>query len=134
MEYNYNDILEFHAKDLTYFKFKPKLGYYFNGNYYAKLRSARMARAKSKGNHSKYEWHKMVIFFNNQCVKCGIIFKYNHEINKDHIIPLFMGGSNSIKNVQPLCFDCNTRKKDTIDYRLSVCSHTDLNNFYKSLL
>lgn len=52
----------------------------------------------------------------NCCKSCG---KTDQETNLtiDHIIPLALGGSNDISNLQTLCFDCNRRKKDRLDPR-----------------
>ena len=40
------------------------------------------------------------------CAKCGS--SQNLEI--DHIIPIFLGGSSEIENLQVLCFSCNRTK------------------------
>lgn len=45
-----------------------------------------------------------------KCVKCGS--RYNLEY--DHIIPVSKGGSNTARNVELLCQDCNRKKSDEI--------------------
>ena len=48
--------------------------------------------------------------FNNRCVIC----KEEKKLTIDHIMPLSKGGRHCIKNIQPLCHSCNSRKKDII--------------------
>ena len=45
-----------------------------------------------------------------QCVQCG----NNENIEFDHIIPFSKGGSNTYRNIQLLCQDCNRQKSDNI--------------------
>jgi len=45
-----------------------------------------------------------------QCVQCG----NNENIEFDHIIPFSKGGSNTYRNIQLLCQDCNRKKSDNI--------------------
>ncbi|MDZ7969242.1 MAG: HNH endonuclease [Nostoc sp. DedSLP03] len=51
-----------------------------------------------------------------QCQSCHCIFSKT-ELNVDHIIPLALGGSNDLSNLQTLCRDCNKKKKHRIDPR-----------------
>jgi len=84
------------------------------------LRKERIRIARGKGSHTKKEWESMKLFF-NVCVMClGKSRLINLE--KDHIIPLYQGGSDSIKNIQPVCAKCNASKgpNDT-DYRIKAC-------------
>lgn len=81
------------------------------------IRSERLLSARSKGTHSKEEWHNLRAFFNETCGKClgesGVV-----GVEKDHIIPLHKNGSDSIQNIQPLCSKCNRSDKyDENDYR-----------------
>ncbi|HLF90329.1 MAG TPA: HNH endonuclease signature motif containing protein, partial [Anaerolineales bacterium] len=41
-----------------------------------------------------------------KCVKCGS----KEKLEYDHILPLSMGGSNTIRNIQLLCENCNRLK------------------------
>lgn len=75
----------------------------------AEKRSLRLRLARHKGTHTKREWEEMKAFFEYTCCCClgesGL-----ENIEKDHIIPLYQGGSDSITNLQPLCAKCNSAK------------------------
>lgn len=70
----------------------------------------RRARLKqSVGSFDLKEFNLLVkIKFDNKCNLCGNEFTGKYSI--DHIIPLYLGGSNTINNIQPLCKSCNSRK------------------------
>lgn len=72
-----------------------------------KLRSDRLKKAKLLGKHTKKEWEAVKNEFPGRCVKCG---KFGNDIFKDHIKPLYLGGSDHITNLQPLCWSCNSSK------------------------
>lgn len=91
-----------------------------SGSLGGRSRSERMAAAKHLGTHSKAEWQEMKDFF-GVCVKCSGDTGLLH-LDKDHIIPVYQGGSDSITNIQPLCAKCNAGKgSDTTDYRVLFC-------------
>jgi hypothetical protein len=46
-----------------------------------------------------------------QCVQCG----NTRDLHFDHIIPVSLGGGNSVENIQILCQHCNLRKSNRID-------------------
>lgn len=83
-------------------------------------RSRRLSEAKKRGNHTEAEWVEMREFFGT-CVKCrgesGLT-----QCDRDHIIPMYQGGSHGIDNIQPLCAKCNASKgPDCTDYRIAFC-------------
>lgn len=82
---------------------------------YTNQRRARKLAAE--GTHTDAEWQALKAFYDFRCLCCG---KQEPEIRltRDHVIPLDMGGSDWIDNVQPLCACCNSKKNNKhIDYR-----------------
>jgi 5-methylcytosine-specific restriction endonuclease McrA len=78
-------------------------------------RHNRMTAARQKGTHSKSEWDALKIEFSGRYVRCGTD-EYNVE--RDHIIPVYQGGSDAISNIQPLCARCNASKgPDDYDWK-----------------
>lgn len=71
----------------------------------AATRSQRLAAARAIATHTKAEWLALVDACGNACVRCG-----GAGVVKDHIIPIYQGGSDGIDNLQPLCQSCNSRK------------------------
>jgi len=86
-------------------------------------RALRLKAAKEKGNHTKIEWLDMLSFFENTCCCCLGEMGYAY-VEKDHIIPLYKQGSNSIRNLQPLCPSCNASKgPNSSDWRPQLADH-----------
>jgi 5-methylcytosine-specific restriction endonuclease McrA len=69
-------------------------------------RIARLKKARTKGTHTDSQWQALKLEFKNRCVRCGIVCL----LKKDHITPLYRGGSDSIENIQPLCPFCSSSK------------------------
>lgn len=77
-------------------------------------------KAKKRGNggtHTGKEAEDLLIKQKYICVYCPQKLKENNR-HKDHIIPLALGGTNNIDNIQWLCPKCNLSKgaKHPIDW------------------
>lgn len=80
-------------------------------------RRAQIHHAKVTGNGGSYteqEWVELCDFYGNICLCC----KWPKPLTVDHVVPVSKGGTSDISNIQPLCLECNSAKRDrTIDYR-----------------
>jgi 5-methylcytosine-specific restriction endonuclease McrA len=77
----------------------------------------RLAIRQRGGNIPIGEWEEMKRLYNHTCPCC---YKNEPEIEltMDHVIPISRGGLHIIKNIQPLCQPCNSRKMTkTIRYK-----------------
>lgn len=71
----------------------------------------------SEGSYTPSEWEELCAHYEYCCLAC---WRQEPEITltADHIVPISKGGSSFISNIQPLCRECNGRKKDRyIDFR-----------------
>lgn len=85
-------------------------------------RSKRLSDARERGSHVQSEWDRLVHQTGGVCLRCGKI-----GVVKDHIIPIYQGGSDAISNLQPLCRACNSQKgPDTTDYRQAFCKDKNI--------
>lgn len=66
-----------------------------------------MKRARQLGTHTREEWLALIEEFDRRCVFCGTS---DRNLEKDHIHPVYDGGSDSIDNIQPACATCNGGK------------------------
>ncbi len=78
------------------------------------LRSERLAAARKIASHSARDWEVLKEICGNICVRCGT----DGALVKDHIKPIYQGGSDGIDNIQPLCKTCNSSKgPEATDHR-----------------
>jgi 5-methylcytosine-specific restriction endonuclease McrA len=87
-----------------------------------------LRKAKSEGRHTRRQWLKE-LSQHSFCPQCKRRWeeipprpdhRYKYVWTKDHIIPLSQGGSDSIENIQPLCYQCNSSKCNTINWERRV--------------
>lgn len=83
-----------------------------DGNYAKKLSfntKSRIMRRNIDGFHSQDEWELLKRQYHYTCPAC-CEQEPDIKLGKDHIIPISMGGTNYIDNIQPLCMMCNSKK------------------------
>ena len=80
----------------------------------AAIHRRRARREANGGSYTVREWKAVCLLYDHRCLCCG----ERKPLTVDHVIPLALGGMNTIDNIQPLCLDCNLRKHArTVDYR-----------------
>jgi len=89
------------------------------------LERNRRRRAIRKDLHEHFteeEWQVLLCKYGSKCLRCDA----PGELTRDHVIPLYMGGSDAIDNIQPLCHRCNSAKGISCgpewDFRIPVDS------------
>ncbi|WP_408536049.1 HNH endonuclease signature motif containing protein [Paraburkholderia fungorum] len=73
-----------------------------------RIRAQRVLEARARGTHTAEEWLCLVKEFDGRCVRCQCRPVNGPE--KDHIEPIYQGGSDAIDNLQPSCARCNASK------------------------
>jgi 5-methylcytosine-specific restriction endonuclease McrA len=74
----------------------------------------RAIKAGLSEHYTEPEWLALVESYDSVCLACGV----KTRMTPDHVIPLSLGGKDTIDNIQPLCRSCNCSKgARTTDYR-----------------
>ena len=69
-------------------------------------RKRRAIKAGLSEHHTEEQWNDLLNKYGNCCIACGATGK----LEADHVVPIALGGTNDIANIQPLCRSCNARK------------------------
>lgn len=80
----------------------------------------RRAKKLSAGSHTKQDVLALVAKQRGRCVYCSCDIRKRYTV--DHIMPLFLGGSNNADNLQLVCKPCNSRKgaKHPLDFAKAI--------------
>jgi 5-methylcytosine-specific restriction endonuclease McrA len=63
------------------------------------------------------DWQRYLDLFGDRCLACG---QRPERLTADHVVPVVLGGANTIDNIQGLCQSCNSAKGARIvDYRVA---------------
>lgn len=77
----------------------------------------RAKEAGAGGTFTANEWFTLCFAVGFKCLKCGKIKK----LTPDHVVPVSLGGTGWLYNIQPLCSSCNSSKHaHTVDYREKI--------------
>lgn len=104
-------------------KKKAQIRAYYQANPDQAAAKSNRRRAKehaAPGAHTVEEWKALKAQYDYTCLCCGRR-EPQIELTRDHVVPLDLGGSDDITNIQPLCRSCNGAKGARItDYRPSA--------------
>lgn len=86
----------------------------------AEAAAVRRERLRANGGrHTDAEWRALCDVHGWRCVACGAAHSRRWPLQRDHVIPVALGGPSGIWNIQPLCAPCNARKGATVrDFRI----------------
>lgn len=97
---------------------RARAKYYRNPLAYKEaVRRRRARKQQAPGDYTQADWDALKLQYDHTCLRC-LRQEPEIKLTEDHVIPLALGGTNFIDNIQPLCGSCNKRKHlKTTDYR-----------------
>lgn len=98
------------SKDKAYLRIRDKKYQSEDPDRYkAYHREYHARRRTALGSHTKKQFLELKLQYKLTCPVC-LRKEPEIKLQEDHIKPLFLGGSNDIENIQPLCGSCNSKK------------------------
>lgn len=73
-------------------------------------RNTKARRKLAEGSHTAAEIDDLLRRQKYKCAECGVSVRKKGQRHVDHVMPLALGGSNWISNLQILCPTCNMSK------------------------
>src|SRR6266852_447182 len=81
------------------------------------IHARRTMKTKAGGSFTPQEWFTLCFSVGFVCLCC----RENKPLVADHVIPVKLGGSSFLYNIQPLCTSCNSKKGiKTKEYRTNL--------------
>lgn len=81
----------------------------------ADSRNRRAAKRHAGGTVTVKQWADLLDKYKHTCLRCGC---NDVKMTQDHVLPISIGGTHSVDNLQPLCALCNSIKGTKhIDFR-----------------
>jgi hypothetical protein len=114
----------YYAKNIETQRARTGLWRIANPEYARQQVDRRQARkVGAVGRHTRREWSALCDRYGNKCLRCGAT---DRPLTRDHVIPLYLGGTDYTENLQPLCGPCNSMKGLRVaDYREGLIVHSD---------
>lgn len=82
-----------------------------------RVRRRTIKKRGNGGSHTLAQWDELKAQCDNRCLRCKRK-EPDIELTRDHVMPVSLGGSDNIENIQCLCRPCNSSKHiKTTDYR-----------------
>jgi len=80
----------------------------------------RTQKRETDNTLTSVQWMKILMIQNNRCANCNNEFDAKLKPERDHIIPISMGGGLTFGNIQALCKSCNCHKSASVNFSKAI--------------
>lgn len=110
-----NADIDFGNKNTKYCRIHTGYWVYAQRAYAAKRRAVALGLTE---HYTGWDLLELAHKYGEKCMCCETARHGYMGWVADHVVPLSLGGTNTIDNIQILCFSCNVQKRNqAIDYR-----------------